>query len=84
MLLLLTGTADLSHPGEVTSPLCDGLMPFVGFFPRSYQNVERLIKSRKENQLLCKSCNTKHLKLFQSSLECSVRAHFSKTVCWFC
>lgn len=33
MLLLLTGTADLSRPSEVTSPLCDGLMPFVGLFP---------------------------------------------------
>lgn len=66
MLLLLTGTADLSRPSEVTSPLCDGLMPFVGLFPRSCQNAERLIKSRKKNQLLCKSSNTKHLKLFRA------------------
>lgn len=35
MLLLLTGTADFPHPGKVTSHLCDGLMPFVGFFSRS-------------------------------------------------
>lgn len=52
MLLLPTGAADLSHHSKVTSLVCDGLMPFVGFLSRSYQNTERLIKSRKENQLL--------------------------------
>ncbi len=84
MLLLLTGTADFSHPRKVTSHLCDGLMPFVGFFSRSYRNTERLIKSRKENQLLCKRSNTKHLKIFRVLLSDLSEPIFRNLFACFC
>lgn len=48
MLLLPTGTADLSHPSKVTSHLCSGAMPFVGLFSQKLPEYREADQTQKE------------------------------------